>query len=224
MDFDYQAAPWDKERSVRAKIEWHPGELFPRVGLIVTNLPKEPDWVVKFYNQRGTAEQHIKEGEYAFRWTRLPFRKFRDGEFWLQVHALAFNLAAFLRCIELPEAKADWSCSAPRKLDHLKLEFLANLPRLGEELRTIKASRFTEAQKAFVLNQGEEGTPVAEICRKAGISQATNFNWKKRYGRLLPDEMRRLKVLEDENSRFKKIVADLTVEREMLQDVIRRKL
>jgi transposase-like protein len=101
----------------------------------------------------------------------------------------------------------------------LKLEFSANLPWLGEELKTMKASKFTEAQKAFILKQGEEGTPVAEICRKAGISQATSFNWKKRYGGLLPDEMRRLKALEDENSQLKKIVADLTLDREMMQDV-----
>ena len=72
------------------------------------------------------------------------------------------------------------------------------------------------------MKQGEEGTPVAEICRKAGISQATYFSWKKKYAGLLPDEMRRLKQLEDENARLKKIVADLTLDREMLQDVIRR--
>lgn len=65
---------------------------------------------------------------------------------------------------------------------------------------------------------------LPENCRKAGISQATYFNWKKKYGGLLPDEMRRLKALEDENIRLKKIVADLTLDREMLQDVIRRKL
>lgn len=88
----------------------------------------------------------------------------------------------------------------------------------------MKALKFTEAQKAFILKQGEEGTAVAEICRKAGISQATYFNWKKGYGGLLPDEMRRLKAPEDENARLKKIVADLTLDREMLQDVIRRKL
>jgi hypothetical protein len=70
-DFHYQAASRGKERRVIAKIEWHPGELFPRVGFIVTNLPMEPDWVVRFYNQRGTAEQQIKEAKYAFRWTRL---------------------------------------------------------------------------------------------------------------------------------------------------------
>lgn len=69
----------------------------------------------------------------------------------------------------------------------------------------MKASKFTEAQKAFILKQGEQGTPVAEICRKAGISQATYFKWKKKYGGLLPDVMRRLKALEDENGRLKKI-------------------
>ena len=88
----------------------------------------------------------------------------------------------------------------------------------------MKASKFTEAQKAFILKQGEQGTPVAEICRKAGISQATYFNWKKKYAGLLPTEMKRLKQLEDENSRLKKIVADLTLDREMLQDVIWRKI
>ena len=106
----------------------------------------------------------------------------------------------------------------------MKLEFSARLSRLGEERNRIKTSKFTEAQKAFILKQGEQGTPVAKICRKAGISQATYFNWKKKYGGLWPDEMRRLKALEDENTRLKKIVADLTLVREMLQDVIRRKL
>ena len=88
----------------------------------------------------------------------------------------------------------------------------------------MKASRFSDAQKAFIIKQGEDGTPVAEICRKAGISQATYFSWKKKYAGLLPTEMKRLKQLEDENARLKKIVADLTLDREMLQDVIRRKL
>lgn len=111
-DFEYQAASWDKPRRVIAKIEWHPGELFPRVGFIVTKLPMNPDWVVRFYNQRGTAEQHIKEGKHAFRWTRLSCRKFRDNEVRLQQHALAYNLATFLRCIELPEAMANWSLTS----------------------------------------------------------------------------------------------------------------
>ncbi len=81
----------------------------------------------------------------------------------------------------------------------------------------MKASKFTGAQKAFILKQGEEGTPVAQICRKAGISRATYFNWKKRYGGLLPDEMRRWKALEDEKGRLKKIMADLALDREMVK-------
>lgn len=88
----------------------------------------------------------------------------------------------------------------------------------------MKASQFSDAQKAFILKQGRDGILVADICRKAGISQATYFNWKKKYDGLLPDEMRRLKQLEDENSKLKKLVADLSLDREMLQDVIRRKL
>jgi len=89
----------------------------------------------------------------------------------------------------------------------------------------MKASQFTDAQKAFIIKQGEDGTtPVAEICRKAGISQATYFNWKKKYAGMMPSEMRRMRELEQENARLKKIVADLTLDREMLQDVIKRKL
>ena len=88
----------------------------------------------------------------------------------------------------------------------------------------MKASRFTDAQKAFIIKQADEGTPVVEICRKAGISQATFFNWKKKYAGLMPSEMRRMRELEAENARLKKIVADLSLDKEMLQDVIKRKL
>jgi putative transposase len=95
---------------------------------------------------------------------------------------------------------------------------------LGEGAEAMKASQFTDAQKAFIIKQGEDGTPVAEICRKAGISQATYFNWKKKYSGMMPSEMKRLRELEQENARLKKIVADLTLDREMLQDVIKRKL
>jgi putative transposase len=88
----------------------------------------------------------------------------------------------------------------------------------------MKASRFTDAQKAFILKQGDDGVTVGEICRQAGISQATYFNWKKKYAGLLPTEMRRLKQLEDENAKLKRLVADLSLDKEMLQEVIRRKL
>jgi len=88
----------------------------------------------------------------------------------------------------------------------------------------MKASKFSDAQKAFILKQGADGIPVADICRRAGSSRTSYFNWKKKLDGLLPTEMRRLKQLEDENSKLKKLVADLSLDREMLQDVIRRKL
>jgi len=77
----------------------------------------------------------------------------------------------------------------------------------------MKASRFSDAQKAFILKQGSDGMPVAEICRKAGISQATYFNWKRKYDGLLQTEMRRLKQLEDENAKLRKVVADLSLDK-----------
>ena len=70
----------------------------------------------------------------------------------------------------------------------------------------MKASKFSDAQKAFILKQGSEGVPVADICRKAGISQATYFNWKRKYDGMTPPEMRRLKQLEDENAKLRKLV------------------
>ena len=88
----------------------------------------------------------------------------------------------------------------------------------------MKRSRFSEAQVAFVLRQAEEGTKVEEVCRKAGISQATFYKWKTKYGGLMPSEMKRLRQLEEENGRLKRIVADLSLDKEMLQDVIKRKL
>ena len=88
----------------------------------------------------------------------------------------------------------------------------------------MKKSRFTEQQIAFALQQAATGTPVEEVCRKLGISQATFFRWKKVYGGLTPSEMKRLKLLEEENSKLKKLVANLSPDRAMLQDVIKRKL
>jgi putative transposase len=88
----------------------------------------------------------------------------------------------------------------------------------------MKKSKFTESQIAFILRQAEEGTAVGEVCRKAGISEATYYNWRKKYGGLMPSEMKRLKMLEEENGRLKRIVADLSLDKEMLQDVIRRKI
>jgi len=88
----------------------------------------------------------------------------------------------------------------------------------------MKTSRFSEQQIAFVLRQAEEGTSVAEVCRKAGISEATYYVWRKKFGGLMPSEMKRLRQLEEENGKLKRIVADLALDKEMLQDVIKRKL
>lgn len=88
----------------------------------------------------------------------------------------------------------------------------------------MKRSKFTDAQIAFILRQAEEGTPVGEVCRKAGISDATFYNWRKKYGGLMPSEMKRLKQLEEENGKLKKLVADLSLDKAMLQDVLKRKL
>ena len=87
----------------------------------------------------------------------------------------------------------------------------------------MKKSKFTEAQIVFAIKQSETGVSVEEVCRKLGISQATFYNWKKRYGGLDPSELRRLKQLEEENSQLKKIVAELSLDKQMLQDVLKKK-
>jgi putative transposase len=86
----------------------------------------------------------------------------------------------------------------------------------------MKKTRFTELQIAFAQKQVETGTSVAEVVRKLGISEATFYNWKKKYGGMTVTELRRLKQLEDENARLKKIVADLSLDKEMLQDVLKK--
>ena len=88
----------------------------------------------------------------------------------------------------------------------------------------MKRSKFTEAQIAFILRQAEEGTAIGEVCRKAGISEATFYAWRKKYAGLMPSEMKRLRQLEEENGKLKRIVADLSLDKAMLQDVISRKL
>ena len=102
-NFTYQAASWTKPRRVVAKVEWHPGELVPRIGFVVTNLSRLAERVVAFYNQRGTAEQWIKEGKNAINWTRLSCRSFAANAVRLQLHALAYNLGMFLQAADLPD-------------------------------------------------------------------------------------------------------------------------
>ena len=88
----------------------------------------------------------------------------------------------------------------------------------------MKRSKFSEQQIVFILRQAEEGTRVEEVCRKAGISVQTYYRWRKKYGGLMPSEMKRLKQLEEENQRLKRLVADLSLDKEMLQEVVRKKL
>jgi len=87
----------------------------------------------------------------------------------------------------------------------------------------MKKSKFSEAQIVFAIKQSESGMSVEEICRKLGISQQTFYNWKKKYGGLDPTELRRLRQLEEENARLKKMVADLSLDKQMLQDVLKKK-
>ncbi|MEQ8929431.1 MAG: transposase [Silicimonas sp.] len=88
----------------------------------------------------------------------------------------------------------------------------------------MKKSKFTDQQIAFALNQAEAGTAIEEVCRKMGVSQATFYRWKKVYGGLMPSEVRRLKQLEEENARLRRLVADLSLDKEMLTEVIRKKI
>jgi len=113
--FRYQAGSWSQPRRVIAKVEWHPGVLFPRVGFIVTNMTCRAKNIVRFYNLRGTAEQWIKEGKGAIKWTRLSCHSFSANAVRLQLHALAYNLGNFLRTLATPEAIKDWSLTSLRE-------------------------------------------------------------------------------------------------------------
>ena len=107
-------------------------------------------------------------------------------------------------------------------LIHPECEFFGHTPQLeGEE--PVPRKRYTEEQIGFALRQAEAGTPPAEICRKLGVSEQTFYRWKKRFGDMGVAEIRRLRQLEDENRRLKQVVADLTLDKAMLQDVVRRK-
>lgn len=87
----------------------------------------------------------------------------------------------------------------------------------------MKKSRYTEEQIAFALKQAELGTPVNEVCRKLGVSEPTFYRWKSKFGGMLPSDMKRLKQLEEENAKLKKLVADLSLDKVMLQDVLSKK-
>ena len=110
--FLYQAASWKTARRVVAKVEVHLGELFPRVGFIVTNLETDSQAVVRFYNKRGTAEQWIKEGKQAVKMTRLSCRRFRSNEVRLWLSVVAYNLENLWRRLVLPKRIDNWSLTS----------------------------------------------------------------------------------------------------------------
>ncbi len=136
--FRYRAKSWSKSRRVVAKVEWHPGELYPRVGFVVTNLERPPERVAAFYNQRGTAERWIKEGKNAVIWTRLSCHSLSGNAVRLQLHALAYNLANFLRTLALPDEVAQWSLTTLR----------AKLVKIGAKV--VRHGRYVSFQLAEV--------------------------------------------------------------------------
>jgi hypothetical protein len=114
-NFSYKAQSWNKSRHVVAKVEWHPGQLCPTVGFIVSNLPRSAEGIVAFYNQRGTCEQYIKEGKNAVKWTRLSCRSFAANAVRLQLHTLAYNLGNFMRTLAMPKTAEPWSLTSLRE-------------------------------------------------------------------------------------------------------------
>jgi len=137
--FRYQAASWEQDRRVVAKVEWHADQLFPSVGFIVTNLRWKHSNVVKFYNKRGTAEQWIKEGKYALKWTRLSCHDFDDNQVRLQLFCMAYNIGNFLRRLALPKSINDWSLRTMRE----------KLVKIGAKV--VSHARYVTFQMAEVL-------------------------------------------------------------------------
>ena len=116
----------------------------------------------------------------------------------------------------------DWP--PPKKVIWFKTRVRSLLTPFKMEKIAMKKSRFTEEQVTYALRQAEGGTAVEDICRSLGISQATFYIWKKKYGELGASEVRRLRQLEDENARLKRLVADLTLDKNILQEVIKKKI
>ncbi|MDH5743821.1 MAG: transposase, partial [Candidatus Aminicenantes bacterium] len=142
-DFKYRAASWHKRHRVVAKIEWHQGDLFPRVGFIVTNMSAEAEGVVQFYNKRGIVEQWIKEGKYALSWTRLSCKHFLSNQVRLGLFVLAYNLGNFLRRLVLPRKIKHWSLRS----------LLVKLIKIGAKV--LKHSRYITFQMAEVAIKKE---------------------------------------------------------------------
>ena len=153
-EFEYQAATWSRERRVIAKVEWHHGELFPRLGFIVTNLRRTAKSVVRFYNHRGTAEQTIKEGKNAVKWTRLSCHDFIDNQVRLQHFVFAYNLGNFFRPTALPKAVRQWTMTTLRE----------KVIKIGAKV--INHARYTVFQMAEVAVSQELFAAILRRIRK----------------------------------------------------------
>lgn len=140
--FQYRAKSWNRSRRVIAKVEWPRGELFPRVGFIVTNLSRPAKRVVRFYNRRGTAEQWIKEGKNAVRWTRLSCHDFKDNQVRLFLFILAYNLGNFLRQTVLPRSVQHWTLTTLKeKLIKIGAKVICHSRRVVFQMAEVAVSR-----------------------------------------------------------------------------------
>ncbi len=161
-DFVYRASTWKTARRVVCKIEWHKGELFPRVGFIVTNLWRSAPRVVQFYNGRGTAEQWIKEGKQALKWTRLSCQAFAANQVRLQLFALAYNLGNFLRRLALPRRVAHWSLTTLReKLIKIGAKVVRHARYVTFQLAEVAVPRDLFAAILARIERLRAGPPVA---------------------------------------------------------------
>ena len=140
-EFRYRAASWHRSRRVVAKVEWHQGELFARVGFIVTNLSKKAKNVVRFYNQRGNCERFIKEGKYALSWTRLSCSRFSSNQVRLALFIMAYNLGNFFRRFALPKEVSAWSLrSIQLKLVKIGAKVISHARRTVFQLAEVAVS------------------------------------------------------------------------------------
>ena len=158
--FRYQAKSWTTPRRIVAKVEHHRGELFPRVGFIVTNMALPIRSVVRFYNKCGTAEQWIKEGKQATHWTRLSCHRFRANEVRLQLSVLAYNLGALWRRLVLPPRVKRWSLTSlqQRSVGHvvngLKVPSVGLVDR--ERIETRGSDDMVGQQRSSLARRGQD--------------------------------------------------------------------
>ena len=161
--FRYQAKSWTTPRRIVAKVEHHRGELFPRVGFIVTNMALPSRSVVRFYNKRGTAEQWIKEGKQATHWTRLSCHRFRANEVRLQLSVLAYNLGNLWCRLVLPPRVKRWS------LTSLQQRLVKTGGRAGEACQVLLAPAGRRASDpSAVRRHAAEDLGAASAGRIAG--------------------------------------------------------